>query len=295
MKARARLRLFVAIAIITASSGVAAQAPTTGQNVSPVYEGWEQNPDGSFNLVFGYFNRNWEEEIDVPVGPNNSIEPGGPDQNQPTHFLPRRNRFIVRIRVPANFGSKELVWTLTTHEKTERAYATLKPDYFIDDIIIQNNNGAGGPAGGSPDTIGNKAPALKVEGDKSRTAKLGQAVTLTATATDDGKPRPRSIPLAMARIQQGTPNAATGLRLSWFVYRGAGKVTFDPQQTEVWEDSRENKNSPWSIGWRMPPVPPEGKWINSVTFSEPGTYVLRCLAHDGGLMASEDVTFVVGR
>src|SRR5262245_1660330 len=136
-----------------ACSVLAAQTPAPAQNVAPVYEGWEQNPDGTANLVFGYFNRNWDEEVDIPIGPNNFIEPGAPDQGQPTHFLPRRNRFIVRIRVPADFGKKEVVWTITSHGKTEHAYASLKPDYFIDDIIIQNNNGAGGPAGGSPDTI----------------------------------------------------------------------------------------------------------------------------------------------
>jgi hypothetical protein len=287
--------VLVAIPIIVGSSRIGAQASRTGQNVTPVYEGWEKNPDGTFNLVFGYFNRNWEEEVDVPVGLDNKLEPGTADQGQPTHFLPRRNRFVVRIRVPEDFGKKEVVWTLTTHGKTERAYATLKPDYFIDDIIIQNNNGAGGPAGGSPDTIGNKAPVLAVEGEKSRVAKVGQAVTLAASASDDGKPRPRPMPPALARVQQGTPNAATGLRLSWFVYRGAGKVAFDPPQIEVWEDFRDGVNSPWAGGWRTPPAPPGGKWMNSVTFNEPGTYVLRCLAHDGGLMASEDITFVVTR
>src|SRR5215471_8199740 len=55
-----------------------AQQPTTGLNIAPVYEGWEQNADGSFDLIFGYFNRNWNEWINVPVGAANSIEPGGP-------------------------------------------------------------------------------------------------------------------------------------------------------------------------------------------------------------------------
>ena len=90
-------------------------------------------------------------------------------------------------------------------------------------------------------------------------------------------------------------NSATGLRLSWFVYRGAGTVSFDPAQIKVWEDTRDGTNSPWSAGWVTPPAPPDGKWVVQTTFSEPGTYVLRCLAHDGGLMASEDVTFVVNR
>jgi hypothetical protein len=289
----------IAAAVSVAGRGAHAQVSIpTGQNIAPAYEGWEQNPDGSFNLVFGYFNRNWEEEIDLPTGPNNNIEPGGPDQGQPTHFFPRRNRFLLRIRVPKDFGKQELVWTLTSHGQTERAYATLKPDYFIDDIVIMNNNGAGGAGGGSPDTIGNKAPVLKVEGEKTRPVKVGQPIALTAIATDDGKPKPRPMPSPLspaAASARGTPNTANGLRLSWFVYRGPGKVTFDPPQIKVWEDYRDGENSPWSAGWAAPPVPPDGKWVSRVTFSEPGSYVLRCLAHDGGLMTSDDVTFVVSR
>ena len=125
-----------------------------------------------------------------------------------------------------------------------------------------------------------------------------KALSWTASASDDGMPKARPMPpprSEMARVTQGTPNAATGLRLSWFVYRGAGDVTFDPPQTEVWEDFRDGTNSPWSAGWKTPPAPPGGKWVSRVTFKEPGTYVLRCLAHDGGLMTSDDVTFVVTR
>jgi hypothetical protein len=267
-----------------------------GQNIAPVYEGWEKNPDGTFNLVFGYFNRNWEEEIDLPIGPDNKIEPGSPDQGQPTHFFPRRNRFLFAIRVPGDFGTRELVWTLTSHGVTERAYATLKPDYFIDDIVVMNNFGAGGGGGGLPDTIGNKAPILEVPGDPSRSADVGQPVALTAISSDDGKPKPRPMPAPfsrLARAARGTPNSATGLRLSWFVYRGPGKVTFDPPQIKVWEDYREGGNSPWSAGWETPAPPLDGKWTTRATFSQPGTYVLRALAHDGGLMTYKDVTFVV--
>ena len=292
------LAVVVTVVLAAGVSRTSAQVVQTGQNVVPAYEGWEQNSDGSFTLVFGYYNRNWEEELDVPVGPNNNIEPGGPDQGQPTHFLPRRNRFLVRIRVPKDFDKKELVWTLTTHGKTERAYATLKPDYFIDDIVLQNNNGAGGAGGGANDTIGNKAPVLKVEGEKTRTVSVGQPVTLTALASDDNKPRRVAMPSPLSpllRAARGTPNSATGLRLSWFVFRGTGKVAFDPAQIEVWEDYRDGVNSPWSAGFATPPTPPEGKWVSHVTFNEPGRYVLRCLASDGGLSASEDITFVVNR
>ena len=285
--------LTAAIAALVLFPKASAQLVRSGQNVTPAYEGWESNPDGSFNLVFGYLNRNWEEEFLVPVGPNNSIQPGGPDQGQPSYFFPRRNRFVFRVRVPKDFGNKEVVWTLTTGGKTERAYGTLKPDYVLDDVVIMSNTGAGGALSITPDMVGNKAPVLKVEGTKALTAKAGEPVTLIATATDDGKPNPRSMPPVLGG-NYILPNSANGLRLSWFVYRGPARaVSFDPAQAKVWEDTRDGGNSPWSAGWVNPPVPPEGKWTVRATFREPGNYVLRCLAHDGGLSSSEDVTVVV--
>ena len=267
-----------------------AQAP----NIAPVYEGWEPNADGSFNLVFGYVNRNWSGEIDVPVGPDNTIEPGGPDQGQPTHFFPRRNQFLFRVRVPKDFGTKELVWTIMSHGKTERAYGTLKPDYVIDETVLMANYGAGGQLGTTPDLIGNKTPVLEVQGERTRHAKVGEPVLLSAVAKDDGKPRPRAMP-AVVGASRTLPDSATGLRLAWFKYRGAGPVTFDPPQFTVWQDTRDGANSPWAAGWRTPPTPPDNTWAVGATFSEPGQYVLRCIAHDGGLAASENVTIVVSR
>ena len=289
-----RVILAIALALPAALSVVAQESFSSGQNIAPAYEGWEKNADGSFNLVFGYFNRNWEEEIDVPVGAANTIDPGGPDRGQPTHFLPRRNRFVFRIRVPADFGTRELVWTLTTNGKTERAYATLKPDYFIDDTVIMANNGAAGMGGADPRLKGNMPPVLTIDGPTTRTVKVGEAVTLTAVATDDKIPPPRPMPpLNPGVATRFTVDSATGLRLSWFVSRGKGNVVFDPVQAKVWEDTRDNANSPWSYGWRTPPVPPDGKWVVRATFPEPGTYVLRCQAHDGGLASTGDVTIVV--
>jgi hypothetical protein len=290
-KTIAVLAAFAAAAVLSVS---AQESFSSGQNIAPAYEGWEKNADGSFNLVFGYFNRNWEEEIDAPPGPANTIEPGGPDRGQPTHFLPRRNRFVFRIRVPADFGTRELVWTLMTNGKTERAYATLKPDYFIDDEVIMANNGAAGMGGADPSLKGNKPPVLAIDGPATRMVKVGEPLTLTAVATDDKIPRTRGMPpLNPGLATRFTVDSATGLRLSWFVYRGKAKVAFDPVQTKVWEDTRDNANSPWSYGWRTPPVPPDGKWIVRATFAEPGTYVLRCQAHDGGLATTGDVTIVV--
>src|SRR3989442_10279186 len=174
-----RRALLVAAAIAYAAATFAQESFSSGQNIAPVYEGWEQHGDGSFTLVFGYFNRNWEEEIDLPVGADNAIEPGGPDRGQPTHFYPRRNRFLFRIQVAKDFGTKELVWTLTSHGKTERAYATLKPDYFMNDIVVMNNNGAGGSGGGGNNINTNKPPKLELDGQKRRTAKVGELIAMT--------------------------------------------------------------------------------------------------------------------
>ena len=130
----AQLTVLTAAVFVLAWQATGAQSYTRGQNVSPAYEGWEEDADGSRYFLFGYMNRNWEEEIDVAVGPDNNLQPGGPDLGQPTHFQPRRNRFMFRVRVPDNFTEKdELIWTLTTKGKTEKAYATVRTDYKIGD------------------------------------------------------------------------------------------------------------------------------------------------------------------
>jgi len=120
-------RLFVVAAVsvvaLLAFAGVKAQTRysySSGQSISPAYEGWWENDDGSFTMFFGYMNTNWAQEFDIPVGADNNIEPGGPDQGQPTHFYPRRNPFLFTIRVPKDFGKKELVWTVTANGQSER-------------------------------------------------------------------------------------------------------------------------------------------------------------------------------
>ena len=258
----------------------------SGQGIAPAFEGWEKNPDGSFDMVFGYFNRNLEEVLDIPVGPNNNIEPGGPDQGQPTHFQPRRSRFVCRVKVPRDFGSRELVWTLTIRGRTERAYATLKPEYAIDDVFIMKENGDVGVH--DPKERENKTPLLTLEGDAHRSAKVGAPLTLAAFASDDGIPEPK----AASRTRPGRNNAL-GLRVSWFVYRGPGKnVVFEPRQFKDYQDYR-NPESPWSPGWMPPPLPADGRFPVNVTFNSPGTFVLRVMAHDGGVFSTQDVTVTV--
>ena len=187
-----------------------------------------------------------------------------------------------------------MVWTLTSpNGETKRAYATLHPDYYIDDLVLQRNNGA--PA--ADELLVNEAPVLAVEGRDHETRRRGAGAGVdVARVEDDDLLTPAALPPTdPERPGRVTKNAARGLRLAWFVYRGAGKVTFDPEQFRAWEDTREGSDSPWAPGWTVPPVPPERTWEVRVTFSDPGTYVLRCQAHDGGLTAVEDVTVVVGQ
>jgi hypothetical protein len=304
--------LVVVVAIASATSFPDAQTYSRGQNVSPAFEGWEQNPDGTMNFVFGYMNRNWEEEVDAPVGPDNNIEPGGPDQGQPTHFLPRRNRFTFRVRVPKDFGDKEMVWTLTTKGKTEKAFASLKTDYFMDDVVIASETGALGAGTSSPEIRANKRPDVKIE-QKAITARVGEPLDLVAWVTDDGvpkRPAPSAAQIAaLARAANASPtaprnpvlnppgrvtvNKRTGLHMMWFVYRGPNNVRFDPMQVKPWEDTRAGANSPWAPLWNPPAMPADGKIVTKATFSAPGTCVLRARADDGALYDDEELIVTV--
>lgn len=277
---------------------------TRGQSLVPVYHGFKPNPDGTFDLFFSYINRNWQEEVDIPVGPNNNISPApfGPDAGQPTHFLPRINRWVFSIRVPKDFGTKEIVWTLTTNGQTNRAYATLNPGYEVDDFLIMHEFGNS--------IRGRKPPTLQVDGAKQRTVKVGEAVQLVAVANDPNPPIPgrrgggpnqEGQRRSQAELAPGpvggdfVRGTARGLYLGWLVYRGdAEKVSVNPPVPfKMWEDQRGG--SPWAPGWQPPPVPAGNKWVHNVTFSEPGTYVLRAQVRDGFLFANENITFTVTR
>jgi hypothetical protein len=318
------VKTFVVVLAFGAALAGQSLSYSKGLNVAPAYEGWEQGGDGAKYFVFGYMNRNWDEEIDVPVGVENGFSPGQPDQGQPTHFLPRRNRFIFKVRVPAGFGEKdELVWTLTTHGKTEKAFATLRPDYILDDVVKASETGALGAGTSSPEVRANKAPVLRIVEANTRNVKPGQAITLVSEVKDDGVPKRRGTGAGAAVRATGPAGTAptsptadetpaprnpwmsppvritvgknVGLHVSWFLYRGPGKVTFDPPQVKPWEDTRAGANSPWAPMWSPPAIPQDGRQPVTVTFSEPGTYVLRCRADDGALVADEELTVVVSR
>src|ERR1700688_2224578 len=198
---------------------------SSGQDVVPVYEGWLKNADGTFTFVFGYFNRNWKEDLVIPAGPDNKLEPGMPDRGQPTYFLPRRHAWVFRVTVPADWGAKELVWTLTSHGRTEKAYGSLQSDEEIIERLIMTR---GNLSPGLDDP--NKPPSVSIS--PVAEASTGSALTLTALVSDDGLPKPRvqKAPAAVPANAQTNPSIQRprlGLSVTWFEYRGPGKVAFD--------------------------------------------------------------------
>ena len=312
------LHFILALAMLTGS--MSAQAQLTyrkGQHLEPAYEGWRQNEDGSYSFIFGYMNENWEEELDIPVGDNNFFSPGDIDRGQPTHFLPRRNRFTFEVVVPSDWGERELVWTVTSpNGETRRAYATLAPDYVIDNVVIASETGSLGAGTSSPESRANQPPVITVLGDTVdgmhvRTARVGEPITLRARVEDDGIPRPRSRSFLRdeetwrsyvlnppSRITVGKHN---GLFLSWNIYRAPeevadkqgeiqNQVEFNPPQVKPWEDTRTSANSPWGALWTPPEVPQDGIYETEITFDRPGTYVLWGRADDGGLYHDQYVT-----
>ena len=264
----------------------------SGQSIQPVFEGWSKNPDGTFNMHFGYLNRNFVQEIHVPVGAENSMEPGGPDRGQPTYFYTRTNRNLFSVVVPKDFGRRELIWTVTANGKSEKAFGWLQADWEID------------PAGGAQtggrtddDYVKNKPPTLSL--DPIPTVALPAKGTLSANVTDDGLPKPRGrgkpavgqetppllqggsdAPVNVPGLGGATRGAAAaaaranrpqGPTVSWIVWRGPARVEFEPAQAGV----------------------KDGKAVTTATFSRPGEYVLRARATDTASSVQRDLKVAV--
>lgn len=284
--------LLLAVFLVLIPQLLLADSFQNGQHVEPAYEGWHPNPDGTFSFMFGYMNENWLEVPIEEIGENNFFSPGDTDRGQPTHFLPRRNRFTFEVTVPADWGDRELVWTLNVNGVERKAYATLKADYLVDNMVIASETGSLGPGTSSPESRSNIPPVLTVQGDNIRNVSSGESINFTTHIADDGLPVARRestiTASALQRRMMRPPSRITvgkvnGLFLSWNVYRGPGKVTFDPAMPKPWEDTRTSANSPWGALWLPPEVPEDGMYEVTATFEEPGTYILWGRADDGGL------------
>lgn len=312
-------RILALVMIVTLAQWSVAQERRmvlSGEILSPAFEGWWPNEDGSFKLFFGYMNSNWEQQFHIEVGERNYfriVEPNAlddlekegylaeeADMGQPTHFYPRRNPFLFTIDVPADFGEKEVVWTLESRNNKARAYGSLYPDYRIDPQVISTE--VGGAFGSLDDRLReNIAPELQVEGDNYRRVRVGEPLSLSVYAND-----PDDYPARSGRGLPSTPEqiysppasivamSGPGLRFSWSVYRGPERaVKFAPTQMKTYTDTRVYANSPWSPPFYIPKPPQDNRWEASVTFDEPGEYVLRGIASDGSLFTYRNITVTV--
>jgi hypothetical protein len=239
-----------------------------GQNVVAAFDGWERHADGTFGMVFSYYNRNYEELIDVPIGAENNIEPGGPDQGQPTHFLPARHKFVFSVTVPKDWDSKKrLAWTLIVRGKTEKANAFLLPEWEINNQVRAQNGDSSHPVTVGNAADNNEAPVI-TPGPAQRITMPGTA-TLTAAVKDDGLPKPR-----VRRLPAGAPaTPPTQLFVNWVMYRGpiGATVKFGSESSPV-------------VG---------GNTSTTATFSKPGDYVIRAYADDGAVTTPGDISVSV--
>jgi hypothetical protein len=228
----------------------------SGQNVTAAYEGWFKNSDGSISILFGYFNRNMKEELDIPIGPNNQIEPGGPDQGQPTHFLPRRQWGVFTVTVPENFRTEKLTWTLVANGQTTAVPAHLDARWQISpfsDVGIGNTPPVISFEDGGPSVQGPRGISIALETSQ------WNPLTLNVWAADDAK-----------TFQGGKPLDTPPVTVTWSKFRGPGAVKFANSKPAV--EKADGK-------WKTTPAF-SGKATTTATFAEPGEYVLRVVAND---------------
>ena len=232
----------------------------SGLNVYPAFEGWYQNEDGTYTLLIGYYNRNKKQVLDVPIGPMNRIEPGGPDQGQPTHFVVGRGWGTISIKVPKDVGDKKLTWTLTTNGKTVSVPFGVTKGYQIEPYLDA--------------AMGNKPPMFKFsEKGEALTGPpkplsaapvmagvVGQPVTISAWLTDDGHEETPTGGGAAAAPPAGAQAPPRRPRISATMtkYRGPGDVTFADATPAVEKD----------------------RISTTATFSMPGEYVIRIEGND---------------
>ena len=235
----------VPAAVAHAQLSLALSHPS-GQTVTPVFEGWYRNKDGSYSLSFGYYNRNTAEHMDVPIGSDNFVAPGAANQGQPSSFAPRRHWGVFAVVVPSDFGSQKVVWTLKDRGQTFAIAGSLMADWEIDAVegeASSNNTppvlrfADAGPEGRGP--FGVTARPLRT--------RVGAPLVLSVAVTDDAKTK-------------------APVDLTWFMHQGPGVVTFSAPTNRLSASG--------------------GTGTTTATFSRAGTYLVRVRANDLSAMTA---------
>jgi hypothetical protein len=237
-----------------------------GSSVTGAYEGWYYNKDGSINLLVGYFNRNTKQEFDIPVGPNNRIEPGGPDLGQPTHFLTGRQWGVFTIKVPKDFGAKKLTWTVVSNGQTNVITMHTKPEWVVEPFEDPASRNTPPVLKFAEDGVGVSGPPVGIAA--TYTATVGVPLTLAVWASDEGPKINIPEPTPNRGRGRGRGDAAAGftppppIAVTWSVMRGpSAAVKFDETKPKV-------------------DVEHGGKTVAAATFAEPGEYLLRAQGND---------------
>jgi hypothetical protein len=255
---------FLAVATIAAEQDRLPSAPagSFGKSVTGAFDGWFLDADGSRSFLVGYLNRNTREVIDIPVGPNNRIEPGGPDLGQPTTFLPGRHAGMFIVRVPKQFTEQDsLTWTIVANGETTRIPLRVKADYFVSPF-------GGGRVGNEPPVVRFLQQQREVHGPNATiasafqvTAKVGTPQELRIAAEDD------------AHYTSGTSaiprNPPPPVAIHWTKYRGPGTVTFDHDRPALRVSHGGGVGEPFA-----------GTGTATATFDAPGEYVLHAAVTD---------------
>ena len=230
-----------------------------GLQVSPTFDGWYRLGTTTYAL-FGYYNRNLEEVVNAPIGPDNKVSPGPIDQGQPTRFFPGQHVGVFAVALPQADSKTEVTWTLTANGYTFSIPAFLDPLY----LIQPQREDAGPYPGNTPPTVKFDPSAPWAQGPLgttvSRSATVSQPLSLDVWVADDGLP-PTAGGKGPAPALRGSPgNRARrlGLNVSWSVYRGPGEVRFSNPTPSV----------------------EGGRALTTATFSTAGEYILRFLAQD---------------
>lgn len=202
--------LLVSGAVVSDLSAQQAKLPLlshrgSGVGVSPVYEGWYRNPDGTYTLSFGYINRNREEAVEIPVGSENFVEGATGLSAPPTHFEPFRSYGVFTTQVPADFGEQEVVWTIDFRGERYSIPGRIQDGYEIDALraptsgdvppLLSFSDASAGIRG----PHGTRAPRL--------TGRVGEPVDLQVWVQDEKRE----------------------VTVRWYKYSGPGEVRFAEQ------------------------------------------------------------------
>ncbi len=238
--------LVVAPTVHARAQGSLAPPSPSGRTVTPVFEGWYRNKDGSYSLSFGYYNRNTVEQMDVPIGSDNFVAPGSPNQGQPSTFAARRHWGVFAVVVPADFGTKQVVWTVKDRGQAFAIAGSLKPDWEIDAIEGEASSNNTPPALRFTPTGPDGRGPLGVTSKALRT-RVGIPLALNVTVTDDG-------------------NTKAPVDLTWFKHQGLGDVAFSAPTNRL--------------------TPTGGTGSTTATFDRPGEYLIRVRANDLSAMTA---------